>query len=72
MQMGSDGFNRILPFRPMFAISGFFYSAAGRRGRKPGNQFQEKKTLSEKPILRALGPFRGILGAALGVQTFLE
>ena len=31
-------------------------------------QFQEKRSRSEKAILGALGEFRGILGAALGVQ----
>ena len=31
-------------------------------------QFQEKRFRSEKAILGALGEFRGILGAALGIQ----
>ena len=34
-------------------------------------QFQEKRSWSEKAILGALGEFRGILGAALGVQKII-
>ena len=34
-------------------------------------QFQEKRTRSEKAILRALGEFWGVLGEALGVQTII-
>ena len=33
-------------------------------------QFQEKRSRSEKAILGALGEFRDILGAALGIQKF--
>ena len=32
-------------------------------------QFQEKHSLGEKAILGALGEFRGILGAALGIRN---
>ena len=32
-------------------------------------QFQEKRSRSEKAILGALGEFRGILGAALGIRN---
>ena len=32
-------------------------------------QFQEKRSRSEKAILGALGEFRDILGAALGIQS---
>ena len=34
-------------------------------------QLQEKRSRSEKPILGALGEFRGILGAALGNQRLI-
>ena len=35
-------------------------------------QFQETRSRSEKAILGALGEFRGILGAALGVQKIIH
>ena len=34
----------------------------------PWENDQEKRSRSEKAILGALGEFRGILGAALGIQ----
>ena len=34
-------------------------------------QFQEKRSRSEKAILGALGEFRGILEAALGIQKLI-
>ena len=40
---------------------------------KPGDHpnFREKRSRSEKAILGALGEFRGILGAALGIQKLI-
>ena len=35
------------------------------------SQFQEKRSRNEKAIIGALGEFRGILGAALGIQKLI-
>ena len=54
----------------MAQVSPFLIQITKDNFQKPGDypNFKKKNSRSEKAILGALGEFRGILGAALGVQ----